>query len=272
MNEASAQKKRAAADFFDGLRVQASVIGALIMRELHTRYGRRGLGYMWLFLEPMLLAVMVVSLKMFARDRFYGAGIGVVPFIILGYTMFIMFRGIWNRADSALEANMPLMYHRMVTIFDILLSRALLEAAASMTAFVILISLCIMLDMANPPARPLYFITGFLQYFWFSFALSMIVCGMTYESPTLQKFVHPISYIILPLSGAFYMVKWFPHKGHGLIAYWPMASMFEEMRYGWFEPASPDFIHAAYCIAWCMVLTLFGLIAIKIVRRRVELK
>ncbi|WP_336622869.1 ABC transporter [Sphingobium cyanobacteriorum] len=242
------------------------------MRELHTRYGKRGLGYAWLFLEPMLLAVLVVSLKMFSRERHYGAGIGVVPFIVLGYTMFIMFRGIWNRADSALEANLPLMYHRMVTLFDILLSRALLEAAASMTAFAMLIGLCIMLDMADLPARPLYFFTGFLQYFWFSFALSMIVCGATYENSTLQKFVHPISYILLPLSGAFFMVKWFPHNFHGLIAYWPMTSMFEEMRYGWFEAAPDDFFYPAYVITICMVLTLLGLLSIKLVRRKVELK
>ncbi|WP_230461235.1 ABC transporter permease [Sphingobium sp. CAP-1] len=242
------------------------------MRELHTRYGKRGLGYIWLFLEPMLLAVMVVSLKMFAKDRHYGAGIGVVPFIVLGYTMFIMFRGIWNRADSALEANLPLMYHRMVTVFDILMSRALLEAAASMAAFVFLVSLCILLDMADPPARPLYFITGFLQYFWFSFALSMIICGATYENTTLQKFVHPISYILLPLSGAFYMVKWVPHNYHGLIGYWPMASMFEEMRYGWFEAAPEDYFFPGYVVACCMVLTLLGLLSIKLVRRKVELK
>lgn len=272
MSEASAYKGRSIADFLESMRVQGSVIGALIMRELHTRYGRRGLGYVWLFLEPMLLAVMVVSLKMFARERHYGAGIGVVPFIILGYTMFIMFRGIWNRADSALEANLPLMYHRMVTIFDILVSRALLEAAASMTAFVILVGLCIMLDMAELPARPIHFLLGFLQYFWFSVALSMIVCGATYENPTLQKFVHPISYILMPLSGAFYMVKWFPHKFHGWVSYWPMASVFEEMRYGWFEAASDEYFYPAYVVANCMVLTMLGLLAIKLVRRKVELK
>lgn len=272
MIEASAQRAQAASDLLRGLRVQCSVVGALIMRELHTRYGRRGLGYVWLFLEPMLLAVLVVSLKMFSHERHYGPGIGVVPFIVLGYTIFIMFRGIWNRADSALEANLPLMYHRMVTIFDLLLARALLEAAASLTAFLILLGLCIMLDMAALPVRPIYFLTGFLQYLWFSFALSMIVCGATHENSTLEKFVHPISYILMPLSGAFFMVSWFPDKFHGAIAYWPMASMFEEMRYGWFEGASADHFYPIYCCAVCMVLTFLGLVLIKLVRRKVELK
>jgi capsular polysaccharide transport system permease protein len=160
----------------------------------------------------------------------------------------------------------------MVTIFDILLSRALLEAVASLVAFGVLMGLCIMLDMAEVPARPIYFFTGFLQYFWFSFAMSMIICGVTYENSTLQKFVHPISYILLPLSGAFFMVKWVPDKFHGLVAYWPLSSMFEEMRYGWFETASADHFYPSFVIMVCMVLTMFGLLSIKLVRRKVELK
>lgn len=272
MNEATVQRLSSGSNVLEGVRVQGSVIGALIMRELHTRYGRRGLGYVWLFLEPMVLAAMVVSLKLFMHPRTYGTGIDVVPFVVLGYTMFIMFRGIWNRADSALEANLPLMYHRMVTVFDILMARALLEAAASMTAFLALMGLCLMLDMAHMPARPIHLILGFLQFFWFSFALSMIICGAAYENSTLEKFVHPISYILLPLSGAFYMVEWFPHRFYDLVSWWPMSSFFEEMRYGWFYAASGDYFFPLYVCSCCMVLTLIGLLWIRVVRRKVELK
>lgn len=272
MSDVYANKQSGVVRILEGVRVQGSVIGALLMRELHTRYGKRGLGYAWLFLEPMLLAVMVVSLKMVSHERSYGKGISVVSFIILGYTIFIMFRGIWNRSDKAIDSNLPLMYHRMVTVFDILVSRALLEAAASLMAFFILQGLCIMLEMAEFPARPIYFLTGFLQYFWFSIALSLIVCAASYENPTVEKFIHPISYILMPLSGAFFMVDWFPDKFHGLIAYWPMASVFEEMRYGWFEPASAEHFYPLYVCSVSMVLTLVGLLAIKLVRRKVELK
>ncbi|MEK7343203.1 MAG: ABC transporter permease [Pseudomonadota bacterium] len=272
MSNVYTKKLPSAVSLLEGVRVQGSVIGALLMRELHTRYGKRGLGYVWLFLEPMLLAVMVVSLKLVSHERHYGRGISVVAFIILGYTIFIMFRGIWNRSDKALDSNLPLMYHRMVSVFDILMSRALLEAVASLMAFFILQGLCIMLEMGDWPARPIYFLTGFLQYFWFSYSLSMIVCAASYENPTVEKFIHPISYILMPLSGAFFMVDWFPDRFHGLIAYWPMASVFEEMRYGWFEQASDQHFYPLYVCSICMVLTLVGLLAIKLVRRKVELK
>ena len=46
----------------DALGVQMNVIGALIMRELHTRFGRDNIGYLWVFAEPMLLAIAVAAM------------------------------------------------------------------------------------------------------------------------------------------------------------------------------------------------------------------
>src|ERR1700761_385380 len=110
--------------FRRGLAVQANVIGALIMRELHTRYGRENIGYLWMILEPSLLAIAVASLH---QGGSHGAGLPPVPFAIGGYCNFMIFRSIVGRGETAIEANKPLLFHRSVTIFDMLASRALLE-------------------------------------------------------------------------------------------------------------------------------------------------
>jgi capsular polysaccharide transport system permease protein len=46
----------------DAAELQGIVIGAVMMRELHTRYGRENLGFVWLIVEPLFfcLGVMVV--------------------------------------------------------------------------------------------------------------------------------------------------------------------------------------------------------------------
>ena len=41
------------ASFASALATQFRVIGALILRELHTRYGRENIGYLWMIGEPM---------------------------------------------------------------------------------------------------------------------------------------------------------------------------------------------------------------------------
>lgn len=41
---------------------QARIIGALMMRELITRYGREGLGFLWLVLEPLVFCFGVMGM------------------------------------------------------------------------------------------------------------------------------------------------------------------------------------------------------------------
>ena len=257
--------------FSRGLRVQGAVIGALLMRELHTRYGRDNIGYLWIFLEPMTLASAVTLLH--AREKtHYGSDIRMIPFAILGYSFFIMFRGMVNRAEGTLEANMPLLYHRTVTIFDMMFARALLEGASTFMTFLILLVFVTMFGLADLPARPLELMIGAGIMFFFSFGLSLIICAGTHESRLAARFVHPITYILFPLSGAFYQLSWIPLPYRDWVAWFPMTQIFELLRYGQFESAKNDYVDLPYLVGWCMVLTYAGMIGVLKTRRHVHLR
>jgi capsular polysaccharide transport system permease protein len=253
-----------------GLAAQFRVIGALILRELHTRYGRENIGYLWVIGEPLVLATMIMLLHSGEKTHYAGE-IPPVAFAVMGYTIFIMFRGIFNRADGALEGNVTLLYHRMVTIFDLMLARALIEAAGTFLAYVILISLLISLGYADPPERPLYLLLGIVLMFWLSFALSLIVASMTHENRLLARFVHPISYILMPLSGAFYRVQWVPNPYREYLMWIPLPQIFEMCRYGQFAAAEDDYFYIGYMVGCCACLTYIGLVAVKLVRNKVHL-
>ena len=47
--------------------VQNRVIGALLMREMQQRWGRRNLGFAWLFVEPLIFAFPVLVMWSFLR-------------------------------------------------------------------------------------------------------------------------------------------------------------------------------------------------------------
>ncbi len=253
-----------------GWAVQRHTVGALIMRELHTRYGRDNVGYLWMILEPMLLAVMVAILHV-GEGMHFGSDIRTVPFAVLGYCYFIIFRQIFLRAEGTIESNAPLLYHRSVTIFDMLLARALLDGAGVSSTFFILIFFSYMLGLGDLPQRWFYIFVALLLIIWFSWAASMVVCGLTHQYKLLAKFVHPFSYILMPVSGAFFMLKWLPPK----ISYWlswnPMTQIFEMARYGQFYSANLHYVNVIYIVGCCMSLTYIGLLLVKIVRRHVNL-
>ncbi len=256
--------------FWRGLRVQGNVIGALLMRELHTRYGRENIGYLWVFLEPLSLASAVALLHL--GHGLPHVGIHPVPFAILGYTLFIMFRGMVTRSEGALESNMPLLYHRRVTIFDMMLARGILEAVGSIMAFSVLMSIVTIVGWATFPARLFEFLIGVFLLFWMSFALSLIVCAWTHDNRLVARFVHPITYVFMPLSGAFYQISWVPDAYREWVTLFPIAAIFEIIRYGYFKVAVDTYFSIPYVAFWCLIFTYIGMTAVKNVRRRIHLQ
>ena len=255
---------------FRSLTTQLRVIGALLMREIHTRYGRENIGYLWLIGEPLMLASVMGSLHSSAHTE-YGSDMKPIPFTVLGYTTFIMFRGIVNRSEGGLEANAPLLYQKMVTIFDIVTARAVLEAAGTFLAMAVLITLLTSVGLASLPARPLYLVAALLLMFFYSFGHSLIITAITHENRTMGRLVHPYSYFMIPLSGAFYQVQWIPHPYRDYLLWLPLPHIFELARYGMFRSGDLRFVDGQYVVAACLILIATGLVLVKNVREKVHL-
>ena len=254
--------------FAAALLVQLRVIGALMMRELHTRYGRDNIGYLWLIGEPLMLGTIIAVLHSGQAPH---GDIHPVALSVAGYTIFIMFRGIVNRSEGAIESNAPLLYHKMVTVLDLTFARALLEAAGTFLSFTILFSLCVVLGYAELPPRPLWLIAGILMVFWISLAVSMLITGGTHDRRTLGRLVHPFSYFMIPLSGAFYRVSWVPPGWRSTLLWLPLPHMFEVIRYGAFSGATLEYVDIEYVVGACAILTFLGLLTVRAVRRRIHL-
>lgn len=255
----------------DALDVQRHVIGALIIRELHTRYGRHNIGSLWMLLEPLLLASAVALLHVGNGGSHQGIGIRIIPFTITGYTVFMIFRSIVTRAESALESNRPLLFHRMVTILDLLFSRAILELVATTGALALLFILAVAFGLADLPTRPLRLMGGIVLLSWFSFALSMGIVTGVHFSKAFSKFVHPATYIAMPLSGAFFLLAWIPMPYREWLTWSPLNQIFEMVHSGVFESYDSPYFNPIYIIGWCMALTMLGLFLLRILRRHVHL-
>jgi len=260
-----------ARSFREALITQKRVIGALIMREVHTRFGRENVGYLWLFLEPMLLASVIGLLHYEAGHNEYGGDIKPLPFAVIGYTVFILFRGVVNRSEGVIEANAPLLYHRSVTILDMILARALLEFASLFATFTVIMTIIIFSGLADLPARPLYLMLGWGFMWWYCLGHSLIITALTHDNRTAGRLVHPYTYFMTGLSGAFYQVKWLPPTVREWAGWLPTTTIFETARYGYFESANDDYAYYGYLSAVCLISTWIGLILVRRTRHKIHL-
>ena len=256
----SADHSRATGEFRRGLAVQFRVIGALLMREVQTRYGRENIGFLWIIGEPIIFTFGVVALwTLIPSGGRSGHGVPLVSFIVTGYVPLLLFRHIMSRAVVGLRSNSTLLYHRIVTPLDIHLSRFILEIAGSVLAFVLACTLFVCLGMMNPPQDIHLLLMGWFYAIWFCTSLGLIVGALSDVSELTERLYTPFSYLMIPISGAFIMPAWLPADFRELLLYFPPANYAEMIRGGYLGASVQVFYHTWYLTKFCLVLTVIGL-------------
>src|SRR3954463_11810982 len=89
--------------------INRRVIGALFLREMLTRYGRNNIGFLWLFVEPMLFTIVITVFWSATRTIHGGDNIPIVAFSLTGYSSSLLWRGVPARLAGALKSNRTLL-------------------------------------------------------------------------------------------------------------------------------------------------------------------
>ena len=257
--------------FARSLQIQLRVIGALLMREIITRYGRDNLGFLWVFVEPMIFTLGITALWT-AAGLSHGSSLPIVAFAVTGYSSVLLWRNMPNRCAMAIPPNMGLLYHRNVKVLDLFITRLLLEMAGATTSFTVLATLFIAIGWMDTPVNIMDVLYGWLLLAWFGAVLAIIVGALTAYSETVERLWHPISYLLFPLSGAAFMVEWLPRKFQDIILWLPMVNGVELLRNGYFGTVVRTHFDISYTVSVCLVMTLFGLALMRDASRRVVIE
>ena len=240
---------------------QSRVIYALLMREILTRYGRHNIGFLWLFVEPMLFTTGVTILWSLAKSA-HGSSLPIVAFALTGYSTVLLWRNMPSRCIGAIEPNLALMYHRNVKVIDIFSARVLLEAMGATISFVTLSLFYIYIGWLSPPQDALTVIAGGLLTAWFGASLAMLLGALAEKTEIVERLWHPAAYLLFPLSGAVFLVDALPAAAQKYVLYIPMVSGVEMVREGYFGDQVTTQYDAPYLAGFCVVLTLLALIKV----------
>jgi len=239
-------------------RIQGQVIWAMILREIITRYGRHNIGFLWLFVEPMLFTLGVAALWSIAGLH-HGSDLPIIAFALTGYSTVLLWRNMPSRCVNALAPNSALMYHRNVRVIDIFASRIALEAIGASISFVVLSVIFISLELTPPPEDILTVAEAWALTAWFGAALGMLLGAWSERSELVEKLWHPAAYLLFPLSGAAFLVDALPREFADAVLWLPMVHCTEMLREGYFGSKIVAHYSAAYLATCNMVLTLFAL-------------
>ncbi len=254
--------------FVSSLLLQSRTMSALSVRFMMTRYGRENIGFLWIILEPMILCVGVMGLFSFLKGG-YEHGIQIVAFVFTGYMPLTLQRHVSSSGIFIMRMSKSTLIHHNVTYYDNFISRVLLEFIATSSAALIIYFILLILKIIEPAYDFGQMIIGWLLMGSLAAGIACLYAGLSESYEVADKFLPAFNYLMLPLSGFFFMVDWLPAQVQQYALYVPLVHAFEAIRAGMFGPSLVTNYSYIYALSCAAVMMCIGLCIINRVRDRV---
>ncbi len=252
------------------VREHSRIIWALMLRELATRYGRDNLGFLWVIFEPLVFCVGVLILWRSIRGP-YESGLEVIPFVMCGYMPTILVRHIVMYSINAVKINGGLLYHKSISVLDLFFARIILEFVGVTLSFALIFGVLLVFGLAPFPenlglAYEGWFITAFVGA-----GLALMVGAISELVDVVERIVGVTLYILVPLSGTFFLADWLPPDARRFALLLPFLNCSEMIRAGVFGPSINPHYNVAYTLGCALVMTVIGLLIVRHVRARADM-
>ena len=132
------------------LRATARCVGAMMLREMATTYGRAPGGYAWSVIQP----TAVIALLSLAFSVVFAApplGDSFPLFFASAYLPYMLFQDISSKLSRAVPFSRPLLAYPTVSFIDVILARFTLNLLTHVAVFVLVI--CGILILLDPRAE-----------------------------------------------------------------------------------------------------------------------
>lgn len=255
--------------FLRSLRIQLRVVGALLMREIITRYGRHNVGFLWVFIEPMMFTLGVTALWTLAKAT-HGSTLPITAFAVTGYSSVLLWRNCANRCALAITPNLSLLYHRNVRVIDLFFARLLLEISGATISAAVLTTFFVIVGLMGPPQDLSLIVSGWVYLAFFGCGLGLIVGAISERSETAERLWHTVAYLLFPMSGAVFMVDWLPTGFQKVVLWIPMVHGVEMLRAGYFGSLVKPHYDVGFMVVGDLIFLLIGLLLTRDASKRVE--
>lgn len=257
---------------FQAIRLQFRVIGALILREVRTRFGASNFGYIWAIAEP-IVHIAVLSWLYIAMMRQPLAGLSITLFFLTGIVPYFAYDKTATRLAGSINANRALLHLALVKHVDVVIGRAVLELATLLVVFLLLMTgMYAFEQLQNTLIQPLILAKALLILWLLGIGIGMTNAVLNSLFKSWDLVFRMATRPLWLLSGIFFMAERIPSPMREWISYNPIVHGVELFRSGIFPGYGSTFINVNYLIGWTVCSIAFGFAFERIMRRRVSAK
>lgn len=235
------------------------VILALMLREMSTRYGRSPGGYLWAFLEPIgMIVVMAIGFSLLVRTPPLGASF--ILFFATGMLPFTLYQNVVQAVGGAIAFSKNLLKYPIVTWMDAMIARFTLNALTGFLVTYILIAgllevteTRVIIDIG--PILLALALAAFL-----GLGLGAVNCalnGLIVPWPMIWSILTRPLFLA---SGILIMYEDLPEAVQDIIWYIPHMHISGIMRRGFYPTYTADYVNVTYVTAFCLGTLCLGLL------------
>ncbi|MEO0370028.1 MAG: capsular biosynthesis protein [Pseudomonadota bacterium] len=246
---------------------QRNIMGAVILRDLRTRFFNHGLGFLIVPMFPFVHLFALLLLNNLVGARFeYGEDINI--FLASGLIPTLTFMYVSRYMSMSLVMNRPMLAYPIVGMLEIVMGRAILEVMSAIWMAAAVFAVLFALGSNPMPAYPVQAFQAFLIAILLGISIGLVVSLITMITDAFAT-VWALSLIVFYISsGSFYVVAFLPEPVVAILEWNPVLHATEWMRTAYY-PGYPDqVLDKGYVMAVALGMLVLGLLGERVMRRR----
>ncbi len=250
------------------LRRQRSVMHAVILRDIRSRYFNHGLGFLIAPLMPVAHAMILLTIytvtgrqAIFGDDLFLFFATGLVPALTFTYISRFM--------AASIVANKSMLAFPAIHLLDVVLARSFLEFVSIIISIFVMLTILISTGSDPSPQFPAEALLAMLTISVTAIGVGIIVSVISAIFPFFAAFYSLFMAVVYLSSGGPIYLNQFPEEVSYYCSFNPVFHAVAWMRSAYYLGYPAQDLDKLYLVAWAMGSVAIGLLMERTMKRYV---
>lgn len=241
------------------LKAHMRVVGALLIREMSTRFGSKPGGYVWAIIDPAG-HIAFMSLIFMAITHTPALGKSFALFFATGYLAFQFYAAMAGFLNGAIKANRTLLSYPNVAPIDTIVARYILQAGTTSV-----VSFCVLGVILLTVDQPEYL--NWPAIIEAAFAATVLGLGIgifnnvaTLRFPLYEQVFNIINRPMFLISGVFFLPDALPAPIRDIVLLNPLVHVVMLFRKGFYPEYRADMMNMTYLYSFALTILFMGLL------------
>ncbi len=238
-------------------------IGALMVREMTTTYGRSAGGYLWALLEPIgsvVILTLIFSVGMKLRQP--SLGVNFAMFYATGMLAFGLYTRLQQKIARSIVYSRSLLMYPSVKFFDAIMARFMLNVVTQTIVMTIVFGGIMLAYETRTTVDLRWILASIGMASAFAMGVGMLNAVLIPLYPIYASVFNILTTPLFFMSGILYVVEEMPAFAQDILWYNPLLHVTAMMRRGFYPQYHGEFISPTYVLGVSLILAVMGYVLI----------